>query len=303
MTPWLTVLVAAMAAAGAPDAGPGSASSAELPDEGTVVFLGDSITWQNHWCALIEAQVRSREPERRLVFVNRGLRGDTAAGAVARYRRDVAPLRPDVVYVMVGMNDGGYRGVSTHRLRLYQDNLERLVQLVRGRAGARVVLLTPTAVRPRNHDLRRYNRMLATMAEGAVALGARLGVPVIDLFPSFEAALEASADGGTEDLMEDDIHPGRQGHLLIARRLLAHLDPGHPLGEGPATPASRRVHLALSQRFRWSYVLWDPEAEGAASAARAVGITEPGVTAEVARRRLAEAEVELRRALPEARGE
>ena len=44
-----------------------------LPKGGTVVFLGDSITWQHLYTAFIECYALRRYPKRALKFVNSGL--------------------------------------------------------------------------------------------------------------------------------------------------------------------------------------------------------------------------------------
>ncbi|MBW1870958.1 MAG: hypothetical protein JRJ19_02780, partial [Deltaproteobacteria bacterium] len=76
----------------------------------TIVFLGDSITWQNLYTDYVENYFLRHYPEKNLRFVNLGVRGDTAAGAIRRLDRDLLPLKPDLVLIMLGMNDGGYRG-------------------------------------------------------------------------------------------------------------------------------------------------------------------------------------------------
>ena len=208
----------------------------------TVVFLGDSITWQNLYATYIEQYFSVRYPGKKFRFINRGVRGDTAAEAIARLERDVVPDQPDLVLVMLGMNDGGYKGYNRNLLKFYLNNMEKLVGLLRKKTKAKIVLVTPTCVDPVDYNTKRYNQMLAAMAEGVVDLGKKLRVPVVDLFTFFSGKLlGAKAQTPPVGLMLDPVHPGPAGHLVIAHHLLTFLDPE------PAAPENVVVDLKEGQ--------------------------------------------------------
>jgi lysophospholipase L1-like esterase len=203
----------------------------------TVVFLGDSITWQNLYTTYIEQYFTARYPGEKFHFINRGVRGDTAAEAMARLERDVAADGPDLVLVMLGMNDGGYKGYNRGLLKFYLNNMEKLVGLLKKKTKAEIVLVTSTCVDPVDHKTERYNQMLAAMAQGVVDLGKKLRVPVVDLFPFFSEKLkEAKARSPPVGLMLDPIHPGPAGQLVIAHHLLTFLDP---------KPAAKKIVVEL----------------------------------------------------------
>ena len=204
------------------------------------MFLGDSITWDNHFVALVETHLRRRYPERALRLLNRGVRGDTVHDALARLDRDVVVERPQMVVVLLGINDGGYRGLDRRRRRRYLDGMRRLVRRLRGETRARLVLVTPTTVLPRTPALARNREMLASMAAGLIELGRRQRVAVIDLFSFFSAKLRlAAAARPPIALMADANHPNPAGHLVIATHLLGALDP-----RGPGRQPDQRVDLA-----------------------------------------------------------
>ncbi len=227
----------------APSAAPSAAQLwRELPDQASVVFLGDSITQQHLYTALIESYFERKQPRRALRFYNRGLRGDTAASARKRLHRDLTPLKPDLVLVALGMNDGGYRGYQRGLLQTFARELEGLVDAIQTQHRARVVLLTPTAVREEGPRLRDYNRMLAAIAQVTRDLGASQGVPVIEVFAFFREGMARARDSNPPiELMLDAIHPGPAGHLLIAHQLLSALEPA---------PVSRHESWRLSPEDR-----------------------------------------------------
>jgi len=76
-------------------------------DGDRVCFVGDSITKQGGYHAQILLFYATRLPEVRVQMWNCGIAGDTAAGGVKRYDWDIAPHKPTVVSIMMGMNDVG----------------------------------------------------------------------------------------------------------------------------------------------------------------------------------------------------
>ena len=203
------------------------AAEPDLPEDGTVLLLGDSITWQNHYATLLESYLIRRYPEKRLRVVNRGLRGDTAAGALDRLERDVLPFDPDLIVVMLGMNDGGLKGYNHGLVREYLRNMTRLIDALQRRTHARLLLVTPTPVDPVNLQLRAYNEMLQTMSAGLIELAAQKKVPALDLNAHMRRHQRNTLKlTPVVKLMDDPIHPAVTGHLLIADHLIRVLDPG-----------------------------------------------------------------------------
>ena len=87
LTQCATVLLFLVALAGACVAEP-------FRDGDTVVFFGDSITHGGLYHKYIVDFYRTRFPERKIRFVNSGIGGDTAAGAMKRIPEDVAEYDP-----------------------------------------------------------------------------------------------------------------------------------------------------------------------------------------------------------------
>lgn len=76
-------------------------------DGETVCFLGDSITHGGRFHSHVYDYYLTRFPERAIRFVNAGVSGDSARGAMGRLAEDVIDKRPSAVVVMLGMNDVG----------------------------------------------------------------------------------------------------------------------------------------------------------------------------------------------------
>ncbi len=202
-----------------------------LQDRETIVFYGDSITEQNLYTAYLETFLLSRFPARDLAVFNLGWSGDTAAGGHKRYARDVGPVRPSLVFVNFGMNDGGYKAYDETTYRSYLDGQRALADTIRA-AGAREVLFTTSPV---DDVLRKddgvYNETLARMARGLAGLAAERGLPLIDLFqPMLDVQRRAQAKEARFTMIPDAIHPDAAGHLVMAYLALRRIDAPREVG-------------------------------------------------------------------------
>ncbi|HZF02728.1 MAG TPA: arylesterase [Patescibacteria group bacterium] len=175
-----------------------------------IVALGDSLTAglgvspDEAYPAVLEARLRRDGFEYRVV--NAGVSGDTSAGGLRRIDW-VLKLRPDVVIVALGANDG-LRGQPPDVLR---DNLTRIVERARV-AGARV-LLAGMRVPPNYGD--EYARAFAGVYP---AVARATGVPLAPFL------LDGVA-GDARLNQPDGIHPTAEGQRVIAERLWPHLKP------------------------------------------------------------------------------
>ncbi|HLO97755.1 MAG TPA: SGNH/GDSL hydrolase family protein [Fimbriimonas sp.] len=89
-----------------------------LPAKSKILFQGDSITDMNRgrdndpnhllghsYAFLIAARASASNPELGQIFVNRGVSGDRIANLAARWKTDALDLNPDVLSILVGIND------------------------------------------------------------------------------------------------------------------------------------------------------------------------------------------------------
>ena len=107
-----------------------------------ILFQGDSITDGNRgrsedpnhilghgYAFILAAKYGCQFPERRLTFLNRGISGNTVAALQARWREDTLAFKPDLLSVLIGVNDtwhefGGQNGVAVPKFeRLFRDFL------------------------------------------------------------------------------------------------------------------------------------------------------------------------------------
>jgi len=185
------------------------ASPASAADH-VIAALGDSLTAglgvspEEAYPAVLEARLRREGFEYRVI--NAGVSGDTSAGGLRRIDW-VLKLRPDVVIVALGANDG-LRGQAPDVLR---DNLTRIIERARA-AGVRV-LLAGMRLPPNYGD--DYARAFAGVYP---AVARATGVPLAPFL------LDGVA-GDARLNQPDGIHPTVEGQRVIAERLWPYLKP------------------------------------------------------------------------------
>jgi lysophospholipase L1-like esterase len=203
-----------------------------LHDGDTVVFYGDSITEQSFYTRWIELYTATRFPHMQVQFFNEGNGGDRVTGGSAgpvdqRLTRDVFPLKPSVVTIMLGMNDGGYKPLDPETENRYTQGYEHILSSVQqALPSARITLFGPSpydeVTRPPKFP-GGYNPSLTRFAEVDSDLARKHNATFIDLNPSFVAALKrgvAINPLATEILLPDRVHPEALAHWFMAQAAL-----------------------------------------------------------------------------------
>ena len=193
-----------------------------------VLFQGDSITdcgrrgsadgLGGGYVAMVQGLVAARHPELDLRILNRGIGGDRTAELLARWQADCRDLKPDVLSIMIGVNDvwrkaGEWMGQTYIALPQFRENLTRLVELA---AGVRqLVLVSPTTIERDNDG--ELNRLLADYDAFVQELARTRGAVYV---PARAALLRARAEIRDVEWTGDGCHPTAAGHALIAHEWL-----------------------------------------------------------------------------------
>lgn len=201
-----------------------------------VVLYGDSITEQRLYTCDLEQYFDCRSPDLDVRFFNAGWGGDTVPGAKARLERDVLELKPTVVTLFFGMNDGGYQARNDAVVNAYKSNLTDLVRALKGK-GVRVVVFGPgccDGIRMPKLAACNYDGMLEALSQAAADVAKAEGCPFGDVFHPMRDFLAARrrTDPATA-VIPDGVHPDAEGHLVVARAMLRALgaEPMAALGE------------------------------------------------------------------------
>ncbi|MFT5135607.1 MAG: acyl-CoA thioesterase-1 [Arenicella sp.] len=111
-----------------------------------LLVFGDSLSaaygmeWEQGWAQLIDQQWQSQASEHQIS--NASISGETTAGGLARLPLTLEELKPDVVLIELGANDG-LRGYPISKI---MQNLTQMVEL--GQASGAVVLIGGISLPP-----------------------------------------------------------------------------------------------------------------------------------------------------------
>jgi len=213
-------------------ASPDSTSSAYpvLRPKNTVVFIGDSITDggrartgqdYNHtmgqgYAFILAAMLGDQLAERDLTFINRGISGNSVSDLQARWKTDVLDLKPDVLSILVGVNDTFFPRKGGETVEQYEQGYDTLLrETLAALPGVKIVLGQPFLL-PVGKFKDNYPASFAELKKRQAAvdrLAAKYQLPVIRYQEAFDAACRrAPADHWSWD----GVHPHYAGHGLMA---------------------------------------------------------------------------------------
>lgn len=212
-------------------------------------IIGDSITAQHLYSADIEDYLLMCQPVEKLSVCQFGWAGEDTRGCLYRLPFDILPLKPTVVTTCYGMNDGHYTNPTADIANTYRTNQTAIVELLK-KAGVRVIVVgSPKPVDlyvygTRNGaDAVAYNKNLAALSAIAKEVAAKENVLYADVNGAFTAAAaKAKAQyGPTYNMAGDGVHPGPDGHLVMAYAFLKALGCDGNIGTITVDPGAKQA--------------------------------------------------------------
>ncbi|MFI2780329.1 SGNH/GDSL hydrolase family protein [Streptomyces sp. ALB3] len=192
----------------------------------TVLFQGDSITdvgrlterdtpLGNGYARLAAERVRSARPDSDITFVNRGVSGDGISDLRARWREDALELEPDVLSVLIGVNDTWrrYATGAVTTARAFEDDYRAILTQARERLDAQLILIEPFLV-PVHEEQWAWREDLDPRIQAVRRLSEEFDAALLAADGLLNQA--ARAAGGAEYVAGDGVHPTPLGHALLA---------------------------------------------------------------------------------------
>lgn len=199
-----------------------------------ILFQGDSITDGgrgrsedlNHilghgYAYLIAARLCAERPDLNLKFHNRGCSGNRIVDLYARWKEDAINLSPDVISILIGVNDvwgGVSRGVPAARYeKVYRLILEETLEAL---PNVRFVLCEPFIL-PVGDIKEQWNEFKPEVDKRRAvveSLAREFNAVHVRIQEAFDAACK---DTTQEYWLWDGVHPMPAGHELIARAWLS----------------------------------------------------------------------------------
>ena len=262
----LFLLLAGLAASAGPEV---------IPDNAKVVFYGDSITASGFYPHYLQTYYLTRFPKQNNTWIFSGTSGSNLTNSLLRLDREVIRNRPDVVFIMMGMNDVNIplydkappaeKNAAQRKaaLEAFAASLKETCRKIGPKT--RIVLLTPTPYdqysRRSGRNLPSANEGLAQAAAAVRAFAAENQLQLAELHAPYTELLKQHPDCGLN--RTDRIHPEILGHLCILKLLAESMglpstvarieldyQNGRVLKQENAAVTQNRKEGAL---LRWSY--------------------------------------------------
>lgn len=194
-----------------------------------ILFQGDSITDAGRsreedflsgsgYPTLVAAELGYKKPGK-YEFLNRGISGNRSVDILARMREDIINLKPDVMSILVGVNDVWHElsvgnGVDAISYEAYYNLL--IEQIKTALPDIRIMILEPFVLKgsATEEQWSKFRSEVEKRAEISQRTAKNFGLDFIPLQKKFN---EASRSTFPELWLVDGVHPTAAGHELIAR--------------------------------------------------------------------------------------
>lgn len=203
-----------------------------------ILFIGNSITYAGKYVTDIETYFTVHYPGKHYEFINVGLPSETVSGLSEeghadgrfprpdlheRLERVLAATRPDLVFASYGMNDGIYLPFDEQRFQKFREGIIWLHNAVI-QSGARIVHLTPPVFDEKTGGHNGYAQVLDRYSEWLISQRYTAKWEVADIhFPMKKYILDQREKDPFFALAKDGVHPGDEGHWLMAKQVLLYL--------------------------------------------------------------------------------
>lgn len=223
-------------------------------DEFKIVFLGDSITQAGVYDKEVGVEYNgelvypdytgfitflSQSVSENTKLVGKGISGDKVSDLLTRYRKDVIDLKPDLVFIYIGINDVWHKydfGTGSD-IDLYEDGLRQIISEIQ-KIGSRVVLCTPTVIGENHGDftlanqyvehyrdaktMENMNNDLDAFSDVVRKLSSEYNTGLIDLRKVFVSYISENNPTNKPSgiLTYDGVHLNDLGNKLIADQMI-----------------------------------------------------------------------------------
>jgi lysophospholipase L1-like esterase len=205
----------------------------------TILFQGDSITdggrgrtedlyylWGHGYAYLIAANLGAKCPGHSLRFLNRGCSGDRVVDLYARWKEDFINHSPDVLSILVGVNDVG--AAFSRNAGVSSAQFETVYRLMLQDARAalpdiRFVLCEPFVLPVGEREVHwdAWKHEIDLRREVVASLAAEFDAVLVKTQEMFESSC---VETGPEYWLWDGVHPTPAGHQLLSQAWLSSVE-------------------------------------------------------------------------------
>lgn len=210
-----------------------------LPANARVAIIGDSITEQKLYSKFIETYLLACTGRTDIKCFQFGWGGETASGFSNRLENDLSVFKPTVATTCYGMNDGRYVPYAEAIAADYEKWMRLVLTRLKAAGVTSIVAGSPGVVDTRyfvkpSATADQYNQSLGRLRDIDKKLAAEFQTAFADVHGEMLSAMTAAKAklGPDYDVGgRDGVHPGPNGHLLMAAAFLKGLGLDGNIGE------------------------------------------------------------------------
>lgn len=204
-----------------------------------ILFQGDSITDGNRgrdadpnhimghgYAFSIASRVGADYPEKQLHFINRGISANKIIDLEARWQQDTLDLKPDILSILIGINDSSSIVVNWEpkiSTQLFEEKYDALLaQTIKALPEVTLVLCIPFILKVGQvaEHWEAYNADIKQRLDIVEKLAKKYNAILVD----FQKVMNKACEKAPADYwMWDGIHPTVAGHELLTREWLKHV--------------------------------------------------------------------------------
>lgn len=210
-----------------------SRNAFEKDKQGTVAFLGGSITEMDGYRVMVQADLQARFPETQFTFINAGISSTCSTTGAFRFEEDVLSAKPDLLFVEFAVNDDQD---AAHAARECIRGMEGILRHARTTLPKLDIVVTHFVNPPMLEQLQKDETPISSGSHDQVA--AHYGISSIDLAREVAERIAAGTltweeYGGT--------HPNDPGNRLAADMIADLLDAAwsDPIADHPRSESHR----------------------------------------------------------------
>lgn len=180
-------------------------------EEITWVFVGDSITHgclhtngERNFFEHLNEYIRWNKGRSRDYFINTAVSGYTTKDLLKEVHERILRFNPQVVILMIGMNDSSSEANPDITLNIFNDNLKCLISKVIECRAIPILQTSNTILKdPSRKDFKKYMDIIRGIAE-------KNNLLLVDNYLHW-----SENEGKSTEWLNDSIHPNELGHKEI----------------------------------------------------------------------------------------
>ncbi len=197
-----------------------------------VLFQGDSITDAGRdrndihdmgrgYPKYTSAMLTDAYPDVEFEFVNLGISGNRTENLVARLQSDFIDIKPDLVIMMIGVNDTWHNfiGEAQTTNEQFETNLRTVLTAIRD-MGAKLFMIEPYMLYGSDKEY-----MIPDL-DNKIRMERKMAQEFADAYLPLHGILAAqTVNHPFTDFSGDGVHPNEGGAAFIAQQILGAIDP------------------------------------------------------------------------------